>query len=34
MEEERTRLQKIVLLALAVMAVVFGILMIVSKDPH
>lgn len=31
MEEERTRLQKIVLLALAVMAVVFGILMIVSK---
>lgn len=31
MEEERTRLQKIVLLALTVMAVVFGILMIVSK---
>ena len=31
MEEERTRLQKFVLLALAVMAVVFGILMIVSK---
>lgn len=31
MEEERTRLQKIVLLALAVMAVMFGILMIVSK---
>lgn len=31
MEEERTRLQKIVLLALAVMAVVFGILMAVSK---
>ncbi len=31
MEEERTRLQKIVLLALAVMAVVFGILMVVSK---
>ena len=31
MEEERTRLQKIVLLALAVMAVVFGILTAVSK---
>lgn len=31
MEEERTRLQKIVLLALGVMAVVFGILMAVSK---
>mgnify|MGYP007067563051 CR=1 FL=1 len=32
MEEARTRLQKIVLLALAVMAVVFGILMFVSKS--
>lgn len=31
MEEKRTRLQKIVLLALGIMAVVFGILMIVSK---
>ena len=31
MEEARTRLQKIVLLSLAVMAVVFGILTAVSK---